>query len=305
MKLGIVMEGGASRTIFSCGVTDVLMDENIYPDYLIGVSAGIAYGVSYASAQRGRNAEFTRKYMGERCYMGLHHFLNPKKRCYYNLDFAFGEVPNRLVPYDYEALANYPGRVVAVVTNIATGEAEYFDIPPYETHWETTIASCSLPVLFPPVQLNGNYYLDGGLADPVPYRKAMQEGCDRIVVILTRERDYVKEKESGTAVVNFAYRKYPRITELMKQRADSYNKLTEDLLEEERRGNIFLIAPRETFGVGRTEGKWELLKKLYQEGIDVAREQMEALKEYIFGSFTAETRENAGQSGETLCRLYR
>ena len=81
MKLGIVMEGGASRTIFSCGVTDVFMDEGIYPEYLIGVSAGIAYGVSYASGQRGRNAEFTEKYMHERRYMGLHHFLNPKKRC--------------------------------------------------------------------------------------------------------------------------------------------------------------------------------------------------------------------------------
>lgn len=281
MKLGVVMEGGASRTIFSCGVTDVFMDENIYPDYLIGVSAGIAYGVSYASAQRGRNAEFTRKYMGERRYMGLHHFLDPRKRCYYNLDFAFDEIPNRLVPFDYQALADYPGKVVAVVTNIATGEAEYFDIPPYETRWETTIASCSLPVLFTPVELDGNRYLDGGLADPVPYRKAMEEGCDRIIVILTREREYIKGKENGSGIVNLVYRKYPRIVELLKRRADSYNRLTQELLEEEKKGNIFLIAPRETFGVGRTEGRWELLEKLYQEGVDVAREQIAALKEYI------------------------
>ncbi|MCD8132761.1 MAG: patatin family protein [Clostridiales bacterium] len=281
MKLGVVMEGGASRTIFSCGVTDVFMDENIYPDYLIGVSAGIAYGVSYASAQRGRNAEFTRKYMGERRYMGLHHFLDPRKRCYYNLDFAFDEIPNRLVPFDYQALADYPGKVVAVVTNIATGEAEYFDIPPYETRWETTIASCSLPVLFTPVELDGNRYLDGGLADPVPYRKAMEEGCDRIIVILTREREYIKGKENGSGIVNLVYRKYPQVVELMKRRADSYNQLTQELLEEEKKGNIFLIAPRETFGVGRTEGRWELLEKLYQEGIDVAREQIAALKEYI------------------------
>ncbi|MCD8110791.1 MAG: patatin family protein [Clostridiales bacterium] len=281
MKLGVVMEGGASRTIFSCGVTDVFMDENIYPDYLIGVSAGIAYGVSYASAQRGRNAEFTRKYMGERRYMGLHHFLDPRKRCYYNLDFAFDEIPNRLVPFDYQALADYPGKVVAVVTNIATGEAEYFDIPPYETRWETTIASCSLPVLFPPVELDGNRYLDGGLADPVPYRKAMEEGCDRIIVILTREREYIKGKENGSGIVNLVYRKYPQVVELMKRRADSYNQLTQELLEEEKKGNIFLIAPRETFDVGRTEGRWELLEKLYQEGVDVAREQMAALKEYI------------------------
>lgn len=281
MKLGIVMEGGASRTIFSCGVTDVFMDENIYPDYLIGVSAGIAYGVSYASKQRGRNADFTQKYMGEKCYMGMRHFLNPKKRCYYNLEFAFGEVPNKLVPYDYDALADYPGKVVAVVTNIETGEAEYFDIPPYEKQWETTIASCSLPVLFPPVKLGDNYYLDGGLADPVPYKRAMAEGCDKIIVILTREREYIKEREKGTGIVNFSYRKYPKIVECMNRRTDAYNRLTRELLEEEKKGNIFLIAPRDTYGVGRTEGDWNLLSKLYQEGIDVAQEQMEALKTYL------------------------
>ncbi|MCD8217037.1 MAG: patatin family protein [Clostridiales bacterium] len=281
MKLGVVMEGGASRTIFSCGVTDVFMDENIYPDYLIGVSAGIAFGVSYASGQRGRNAEFTEKYMGDRRYMGVQHLLNPRKRCYYNLDFAFGEIPNKLVPYDYEALAAYPGKVVAVVTNIETGEPEYLEVPPEEIHWETTVASCALPVLFPPSKINGNLYLDGGLVDPVPYKKAREEGCDRIVVILTRERGYVKGKEKGTGIVNFAYRKYPKVVESMKNRAESYNKLTEELFEEEKKGNLFVIAPRDTFGVGRTEGKWELLGKLYQEGLDVARERMPELREYL------------------------
>ena len=92
--------------------------------------------------------------------------------------------------------------------NHETGKAEYFDIPPYEKHWETTIASCSLPVLFPPVKLGDSYYLDGGLADPVPYKKAMEEGCDKVIVILTRQREYIKEREKGTGIVNFVYRKY-------------------------------------------------------------------------------------------------
>ena len=147
------MEGGASRTIFSCGVTDVFLDEHIMPDYFVGVSAGIAYGVSYISGQRGRNAKFTEEYMHDRRYMGLQHFLNPRTHCYYNVDFAFDTVANKLVPFDYDALAEYPGKVVAVVTNVRTGEPEYKELPPYERKWETTIASCSLPVLFPPVQL--------------------------------------------------------------------------------------------------------------------------------------------------------
>lgn len=281
MKLGIVMEGGASRTIFSCGVTDVLMDEGIYPDYLIGVSAGIAYGVSYASGQRGRNAEFTEKYMHDKRYMGMSHFLNPKKRCYYNLAFAFDEVPNKLVPFDYDALANYPGQVVAVVTNIRTGKAEYFEIPKYERLWETTIASCSLPVLFPPVKLGNQEYLDGGIADPIPYKKALAEGCDKVVVILTRERGYVKQEEKATNLINRAYRKYPKIVERMNARTDDYNRLLAELMQEEKAGNVFVIAPRETYGVGRTEGDWSKLQPLYQEGIEVAGEQMDALKRYL------------------------
>ena len=283
MKLGIVMEGGASRTIFSCGVTDVFMDEGIHPDYLIGVSAGIAYGVSYASGQRGRNADFTEKYMHDRRYMGLSHFLNPRKRCYYNLEFAFGEIPNKLVPFDYDALANYPGQVVAVVTNVATGEAEYFDIPKYEKHWETTIASCSLPVLFQPVKLGESYYLDGGIADPIPYKKALAEGCDKVIVILTRERDYIKKDEKAQKIINRVCRKYPQIVERLRRRSEDYNRLSRELFEEEKKGNLFIIAPKDTYGVGRTEGDWRKLRPLYQEGIDVAKEQMEALKAYLYG----------------------
>lgn len=282
MKLGIVMEGGASRTIFSCGVTDVFMDEGIYPDYLIGVSAGIAYGVSYASGQRGRNADFTEKYMHDRRYMGIPHFLNPRKRCYYNLEFAFGEIPNKLVPFDYDALANYPGQVVAVVTNIETGEAEYFEIPKYEKHWETTIASCSLPVLFQPVKLGESYYLDGGIADPIPYKKAFAEGCDKVIVILTRERNYIKGDEKALKIINRVCRKYPKIVERLNNRSEDYNRISRELLEEEKRGNLFIIAPKDTYGVGRTEGDWKKLQPLYQEGIDMAKEQMEALKDYLY-----------------------
>ncbi len=281
MKLGIVMEGGASRTIFSCGVADVFLDEHIMPDYFIGVSAGIAYGVSYISKQRGRNAEFTKLYMHDRRYMGVHHLLNPKKRCYYNLDFAFDEIPNKLVPYDYDALADYSGKVVAVVTNIATGEAEYMELPAYEKRWETTIASCSLPVLFPPVKLGENYYMDGGIADSVPFKKAMEEGCDKIIVILTRERDYEKGPERSQKLINRLCRKYPKIVERMNRRAQEYNETCKELFKLEKQGKVFVIAPKNTYGVGRTEGDWNRLEPLYQEGIREAQEQMEALKQYL------------------------
>ncbi len=281
MKLGVVMEGGASRTIFSCGVTDVLMDADIYPDYFIGVSAGIAYGVSYLSHQRGRNVEFTRRYMNEPCYMGVRHFLNPKTRCYYNLAFDFDEIPNKLVPFDYDALDAFPGPVLSTVTNIETGQAEYLQVPPHETHWETTIASCSLPVLFPPVEIGGQKYLDGGLSDPVPYKKAQADGCDRVLVILTREREYHKGRERGTAFVNLAYRKYPNILECMKQRSESYNQTTRELFEAEEKGDVFVVTPRDTLGVGRTEGRWDKLEPLYREGVEVMQNRLDELRAYL------------------------
>ncbi len=281
MKFGVVMEGGASRTIFSCGVTDVLTDEMIFPDYFIGVSAGLAYGVSYLTKQRGRNVEFTRKYMNDPRYMGWRYLFDPKKRCYYNLEFDFDEIPNKLVPFDYDALAAFPGPVLSVVTNVRTGKAEYLQVPPQEIYWETTIASCAIPVLFPPVKLGHKYYLDGGLSDPIPFKRARADGCDRILVILTRERGYKKTREKGTAMVDFIYQKYPAIVECMKRRTDSYNRTMQELFEEEKKGNLLVIAPRDTLGVGRTEGDWAKLEPLYREGVDMMREQMDELKDYL------------------------
>ncbi len=281
MKLGIVMEGGASRTIFSCGVADVFLDEGIYPDYFIGVSAGIAYGVSYISKQRGRNELFTRLYMNDKRYMGMRYWLNPKKRCYYNLAFAFDEVPNKLVPYDYDALANFPGKVVAGVTNAMTGEPEYLELPKYETLWETSIASCSIPVMFRPVKLGDNYYFDGGVSDSIPYKQAFREGCDKVIVIRTQKRDYIKEPAKGMKLMALLCRRYPKVVEQLKQRTEKYNQCVKELEELHQQGKLFVIAPRDIHGVTLTEGDWNLLGKLYQEGIDEAHRQMDALKAYL------------------------
>ena len=281
MKLGIVMEGGASRTIFSCGVTDVFLDEHIMPDYFIGVSAGIAYGVSYISGQRGRNAQFTKEYMHDRRYMGLQHFLNPRIHCYYNVDFAFDTMANKLVPFDYDALAEYPGKVVAVVTNVRTGEPEYKELPPYERKWETTIASCSLPVLFPPVRLGKELYMDGGISDSIPYKKALEEGCDKVIVILTRERDYKLKEEKAAKLIYFACRKYPQIVRQLKSRSERYNRCCEEMFELERQGKLLVIAPEDTYGVTRTERRWNHLEPLYQEGIRVAKKEIPRMREYL------------------------
>ena len=281
MKLGMVFEGGANRTVFSCGVMDVLSEENIMPDYFVGVSAGIAYGVSYLSGQKGRNFELMETYMPDKRYMGVRHLLNRKERAFYNIKFVFDEVPNKLLPFDYDAFAAYPGKVEAAVTNIHSGKAEYIEVPRGKDMMDTLVASCSLPILFQPVKIGTHYYLDGGIADSIPYEHALEEGCDKLLVVLTRERGYVKTTEKATRVTDRLYKKYPKIVEDMDLRAERYNASMLKLMELEKEGRIFVIAPERTFGVGRTETDGIKLRRLYDDGYRIARENMKALKEYI------------------------
>lgn len=279
MKLGITMEGGASRTVFSCGVTDVFLEEGIMPDYFIGVSAGIAYGVSYLSRQKGRNLELATKYMGDKRYMGARHLL--KNRNFYNLEFAFGEVPNKLLPFDMDAFEAFPGKVVAGVTNIHTGKPEYLEVPRRDDKYEVLVASCALPILFQPVKVGKHYYLDGGLSDSIPYKQAVKEGCDKNIVILTRERGYVKKQERAGKISQKLYKKYPKIVEDLEKRPERYNACMKELLEQEKAGEVFVIAPETTYGIGRTESNPEKLRQLYDEGYQMAKERMPELKKYL------------------------
>ncbi len=275
------MEGGASRTMFSCGVTDALLEENIMPDYFIGVSAGIAYGVSYLSKQKERNLEIAQKYMADKRYMGPRHLFHKKNRCFYNIPFVFDEIPNKLVPFDYDEFERFPGKVVATVTNLHTGKPEYIEVPRRDDKFQVLVASCALPVLFQPVKVGRRYYLDGGLSDSVPYRQAIKEGCDKNIVILTRERDYVKKPERVGDLTRKLYRHYPNIVEALKNRPEEYNRCRKELFEAEKRGEVFVIAPKDTMGVGRTESDSMKLTALYEAGYRQARAQMAELKKYL------------------------
>ncbi len=284
MKLGITMEGGASRTVFSCGVVDAFLEEGIMADYFIGVSAGIAYGVSYLSKQKGRNLELAKKYMPDKRYMGPRHLFDRKNRSYFNISFVFEEVPGKLLPFDYEEFRRYPGKVVATVTNIHTGKAEYLEVPRDDGKNDVLVASCALPILFQPVKIGRRYYLDGGLSDSIPYKQAIKEGCDKNIVILTRERGYVKQLERAGRISGRLYKRYPKIVEDLEKRPERYNACMQELLAAEERGEIFVFAPESTLGVGRTEARADKLARLYEAGYQQAKERMDALKQYLEGN---------------------
>ena len=143
------------------------------------------------------------------------------------------------------------------------------------------MASCALPILFQPVKVGRRYYLDGGLSDSIPYQQAIKEGCDKNIVILTRERGYVKKPERAGDISMKLYKKYPKIVEDIDTRPEKYNACMEELLEKEKSGEIFVIAPETTYGIGRTESNPEKLTKLYEEGYQQAKRQMEELKRYL------------------------
>lgn len=281
MKTGLVLEGGALRTIFSCGVLDAFLDAQLpLPDYFVGVSAGAAYGTSYLARQNRRNLKLITSYAGDKRYMGVGNLLNPKNRSYFGLKFAYDTIPNELVPFDYEAFQAYEGMAEAVVTNVATGEAEYHLIPRNERYNKTILASCSIPLMFPTVELEGGEYLDGGCADAIPWKHALEMGCDRVVVILTRERDYRKEPDGSMRAIARTFKKNPAFVEAMTTRAQRYNQNREELFEAEKEGKVLVIAPEDTLGCSRTERDTEILRALWQQGYFAGRKLLPQIQEY-------------------------
>ena len=281
MKTGLVLEGGALRTIFSCGVLDAFLDAQLpLPDYFVGVSAGAAYGTSYLARQNRRNLKLITSYAGDKRYMGVGNLLNPKNRSYFGLKFAYDTIPNELVPFDYEAFQAYEGMAEAVVTNVATGEAEYHLIPRNERYNKTILASCSIPLMFPTVELEGGEYLDGGCADAIPWKHALEMGCDRVVVILTRERDYRKEPDGSMRAIARTFKKNPAFVETMTTRAQRYNENREELFQAEREGKVLVIAPEDTLGCSRTERDTEILRALWQQGYFAGRKLLPQIQEY-------------------------
>ena len=282
MKLGLVLEGGAHRTVFSCGVMDALLDAGIHADYVIGASAGITYAISYLSAQKGRNREMLLRFAPRSQYMGIPHLLNPFNRSYYNLKYVFDTIPNKLLPFDYETYAAFQGQALAAVTNMQMGRAEYLPVPADDPQWRVLQATCALPLLFKPIEIDGVRYADGGIADSIPYAKAISDGCDRVIIVLTRERSYRKHEEKAmNLAVTLNRRRYPAYAELLRTRPERYNECVEEIGKLEASGKVYVIAPEDTLGVGRTERDTDKLMSLYAQGYAIAMQQRPALEEYI------------------------
>ena len=281
---GLVVEGGASRTYFAIGVMDAMMEHNIPVDYITGASAGIANALNYASNQKGRGLKIAQDYIHRKEYCGIRHMFNPKNRSLYNVDYVFGRVPNELVPYDYDAFDKFKGTAEAAVTNVETGKCEYKKIQNPKDGWDIIVASCSLPLMFPIRKIDGVKYLDGGVADSLPFQRAIDVGCDKLIVILSRERSYIKKQGKGELLSSLLFRKYPLFAKALKNRSKMYNSQREELFRLEKEGKAFVIAPEDTSDWSRTESVPEKLTQIYNMGYEEGKKQAENIINYLGGN---------------------
>ena len=283
MKTGLVLEGGALRAIYTSGVCDALLEGGIMPDYLVGVSAGIAYGVSYLSRQPRRNLQVLTTYASDRRYMGTRNLLDRNNRCYFGLKFAYDTIPNKLIPFDYDAFAAYSGQVEAVVTNLNTGLAEYMPVPRRDRYSTLMQATCAMPLMFPIFHIYNQPYLDGGIADSIPWQRALKQGCDRVIVVLSHTRQYVRKVDTLMPLVRKKYKEYPAFIAAMERRADIYNADRAKLFQAEKEGRVLVIAPNSTMGVSRTERNPEKLRLLWAKGYEDAMARLEEFRDYFSG----------------------
>ncbi|MCI8650428.1 MAG: patatin family protein [Anaerotruncus sp.] len=265
MKTGLVLEGGGMRGLYTQGVLDCMIDAGFWADYVIGVSAGACAGVSYVSRQRGRSYRVSTTYGLDKRYLSLHSYF--KTRSLFGMDFMFEEIPNRLDPFDYQTFAENPIEFVLAVTDVLTGKPVYFG-KEHLNHDSTVLrASSSIPLFSPPVEYQGGLYLDGGIADPIPVRRALDDGCERLIVVLTRDRSYQKSPQGGRMVYRHAFRHYPQMIHALEQRHQLYNTTLQTIRELEREGVAVVIAPAEPVKISRFEQNMGKLRGLYKTGM--------------------------------------
>lgn len=269
-NLGLVLEGGGMRGVFTCGVLDYFMDNNIYFPYGVGVSAGACNGLSYVSRQRGRakysNIDLYDKYR----YMGIKYLI--KKRNYLDFDLLFDEFPNQIIPYDYDTYFTSDMRFEMVTSNCLTGEANYFEEKKdAQRVIDIVRASSSLPIMCPIAYVDETPMLDGGICDSIPVERAMSQGYDKNVIILTRNKGYRKEKKD-IKVPPFVYRKYPEMRRALSNRNALYNAQLELAERLEAEGKAVVIRPQKPVEVDRVEKNVDKLLALYNEGYECAKQ---------------------------------
>lgn len=274
---GLVLEGGTFRPIFSAGVMDALLDEEVIFPYCIGVSAGITNGFSYISRQKGRNLQILREYRSDKRYIGWGNYLRCKSL--FGLEFVFEEIPNRLIPFDWNTFFQYQGKYLVGVTNARTGRSEYLDGRTLDRKNTMVKATCALPLYFPPIEWQGEEYYDGGICDPIPVKKALADGNEKLLLVLTRPRGYRKTcGRSNRLAVKVLRKKYPNLVYPLLNRHLQYNDSVQLCEQLEQEGKAVLLRPEGEGIIDSFEKDYTNLERSYRYGYELAQKNMSRIK---------------------------
>ena len=277
-KIGLVLEGGAMRGMYTAGILDSLLDTNIKIDGIIGVSAGALFGVNYCSKQKGRSLKYNKKYINDPRYMSLKSLL--KTGNIVNTEFAYHEMPFKLDPFDEEAYSKSKTDFYAVITNIRTGQAEYKKIINCSIQIDELRASGSMPFVSTPVKIDKEEYLDGALADSIPVLKCQEMGYDKIIVVLTKPLTYRKKKRPAF-LAKMYYRKYPNLVNAINTRYLKYNETLDIIIDKENKKEIFVFRPSQDLKIKRIEKDVDKLQAMYDLGVKDFQDNLKALKKYL------------------------
>lgn len=277
-KTGLVLEGGGMRGIYTAGVLDVFMEENIDFDAVIGVSAGAIHGGTFISKQRGRNVRYYKKYCNDKRFMSLRNLIFTgdmvgEKFCYHTL-------PEELDPFDYDAFRESDKEFYVTCSNVETGKAEYVRLTDLRNEMDYLRASASLPYISKMVKIDGKKLMDGGCTDSIPIKPFIDMGYKKCVVVLTRHKGYVKKSEK-MPMAKLYYGKYPNFIKAMEERHNVYNQTVKEIEKLESEGRIFVVRPSEELNIGRMEGNPDKIQAVYDIGVEDAKKQVELLKKWL------------------------
>lgn len=277
---GLVLEGGAFRGLFTAGVLDALLDIKAEIKYVVGVSAGATNAYSYVSKQKGRNLEIMERFMDNKRYISYGNLI--RCRSIMDLDFVFDEIPNQHCLFDYKTFYEFDGRMLAGAFNVQTGENEYFDKDLLDERSSILRASIAIPLMFPFEKINGQYYADGGLSEPIPINKSIADGNDKHIIVLTRNEGYRKKESKANKITYKIYKnKYPKLASVLRDRHIKYNEQLDYCKELEERGEAIIISPTISMDISRFERNKNKLKAIYQNGYDLIIRDKEKILSYL------------------------
>lgn len=280
MKKGLVLEGGAMRGMFTAGILDVFMENDIDFDGAVGVSAGAVFGCNYKSGQIGRGIRYNKKYCTDDRYVSLKSWITTGDL--YGAEFSYHMLPQELDVFDTDAFSKSPMEFYVVCTDMHTGKAVYHkctDGGENDIQWMR--ASASLPLAARPVELAGRVLSDGGTSDSIPVKFMEYKGYDKLVVILTRPKNYVKRPSRMMPVMNKMLKKYPNFLNTMSRRYMKYNKTLAYIEQQERLGRLFVIRPDADLAIGKVCRNPDELERVYQLGREKGLSELEKVKRYL------------------------